>query len=91
MTAERNDWNRMIAWLLAGLLLYGASALAAFAPPLQTVLYKAGHVTTLAWIGYWVARGALGRLHIDFDSHPVEYVARAILMGCVILGGSMGL
>lgn len=91
MPIEQNDWTRMIAWFGIGVALYMLSVLAAPFPPAQVIFYKAGHVTTLAWIGYWVARGALGRLNVDSDSHPVEYVARAILMGCVILGGSMGL
>lgn len=92
MSAERTDWLRMVGWLLAGLSMYLFTVFVGAANPMvQTVFYKMGHVTTLAWVGYWLARGALGRLDTDSENHPIEYLARAVLMGAVILGGSMGL
>lgn len=85
------DYLRMTAWLFAGLAFY---FLAIFVPDsypaLQTVLYKMGHVTTLAWVGYWISRQALGRVLIC-DTPPVDRLARAVLMAGVILAGSMGL
>lgn len=82
--------GRMIGWLVAGLVLYALAYLTGNAyPAVQTVFYKLGHVTTLAWVGYWISRQMLGR--IDQDSSSLDSIARAILAGCVILAGSMGL
>ena len=82
--------GRMIGWLVAGMLLYGCAYLTGNAyPAVQTVFYKLGHVTTLAWVGYWISRQMLGR--IDQDSESLDSIARAILAGSVILAGSMGL
>lgn len=84
------DKLRMIAWLLIGLALYAASTLAGIDnPQLQTILHKLGHVTTLAWVGYWISRNALGR--ITDRSGGNERIARAIVIAGAILGGSMGL
>lgn len=82
--------QRMLAWLLIGLALYIAAAVTGSdMPAVQTVLYKLGHVTTLAWFGYWISRNALGRL--TDASNPQDRIARAIVVGCVILAGSMGI
>lgn len=96
-----SDFARMIVWLLAGLALYAAAMMVGSdRPAVQTVLYKLGHVTTLAWVGYWLARGALGRI-VSNDNHrknytarpsaPIELLARAVLVGAVIIAGSLGL
>lgn len=90
----------MLIWLLAGLALYGASMLVGTEhPAVQTVLYKLGHVTTLAWVGYWIARQALGRVYtrdrrahfMDSPSDPIEHLARAVVIAGVIIAGSLGL
>lgn len=82
--------TRMIIWLLAGLFLYAAAVLTGENyPAVQTVFYKLGHVTTLAWVGYWISRQAMGR--IDETSDPIKIQARAILMAGIIIAGSMGL
>ncbi len=84
------ELQRMALWLVAGLIFYTcAVVVGASYPAIQTVLYKMGHVTTLAWVGYWIARQALGR--IDVASDPTDRVARAVLVGAIILAGSMGL
>lgn len=84
------DPFRMISWLIAALVLYGASRLIGPSDPqLQVALYKYGHVTGLAWCGYWIARTALGR--IDYLSDHDELMARAIVIGAAIIGGSLGL
>lgn len=84
------DKLRMLAWLLCGLALYFASlAIGNEYPVAQTVLYKLGHVTTLAWVGYWIARNALGR--VTTSSAPRLVLARAVLMAGVIVAGSLGL
>lgn len=80
----------MIVWLLIGILLYVASAmLGPQHPATQTVLYKLGHVTTLAWVGYWIARNAVGR--ITASSPPLDRLARAVLIAGVVIAGSLGL
>lgn len=84
------DKFRMLAWLLSGLAMYLAAYLVSSAfPAVQTVFYKLGHVTTLAWFGYWIARNSLGRVHKN--TQPIERLARAVLMAGVIVAGSMGL
>lgn len=84
------DKFRMLAWLILGCLLYTASHLVGQdLPQLQTILYKLGHVTTLAWVGYWISRNALGR--IDLTTCSTQYLARAILIAGVVIAGSIGL
>lgn len=84
------DKFRMFAWLVLGILLYTASHIAGQdLPQLQTILYKLGHVTTLAWVGYWISRNALGR--IDLTTCSTQYLARAILIAGVVIAGSIGL
>ncbi|WP_124646237.1 hypothetical protein [Burkholderia sp. Bp8990] len=84
------DKFRMVAWLIAGLLAYFASSYVGPSNPiLQTTLYKIGHVTTLAWIGYWISRNAIGRLDVTSDTG--DKLGRAIVLGAVILAGSLGL
>lgn len=86
-----HDFQRMSAWLAIGLLLYATAIVVVgpAAPAVQTIFYKAGHVTTLAWIGYWISRNALGR--VKADSSPTDRLARAVVIAGVILAGSMGL
>jgi len=84
------DKFRMVAWLFCGLALYFFAACAGSdAPAVQTVFYKLGHVTTLAWVGYWIARNAIGR--VFNHSTPTGELARAVLIAGVIIAGSMGL
>lgn len=84
------DFTRMTAWLAAGLALYAAALITGPEhPAVQTVFYKLGHVTTLAWVGYWISRQAVGRL--DTKPNPTDRLARAVLVGAVIIAGSMGL
>ena len=84
------DNLRMLVWLAIGLALYLASAGAGSDRPMaQTVLYKLGHVTTLAWVGYWIARNALGR--ITAASCSTDRLARAVVIAGTIVAGSLGL
>lgn len=86
----KKDQLRMLAWLLTGVMLYVTSiAIGIDYPAAQTVFYKLGHVTTLAWTGYWISRHAIGRL--NDSSNATERLARAVLIGSVIIAGSMGL
>ena len=84
------DFLRMAVWLIAGLAMYTVSALVSNEhPAAQTVFYKLGHVTTLAWFGYWISRQAIGRLR--GESAGSEYIARGILIAGVMIAGSLGL
>jgi hypothetical protein len=84
------DRLRMAFWLLAGVLCYALSLVVGpDNPVIQTTLYKIGHVTTLAWIGYWISRNAIGRL--DLTSDQGDKLGRALVMGAVIIAGSLGL
>lgn len=85
-----NDIQRMAAWLALGLAAYACAAMIGpELPAIQTVFWKIGHVTTLAWVGYWVGRQALGRL--EFGASGLDRLARAVIMAGVIMAGSMGL
>jgi RimJ/RimL family protein N-acetyltransferase len=85
-----SDRLRMISWLALGIALYAVSIIAGPERPLiQTTLYKFGHVTTLAFIGYWISRHALGR--VSADPSLGNILGRAIVMGAVVIAGSLGL
>lgn len=84
------DKFRMAIWLAFGIVAYLLSLYVGPANPIiQTTLYKVGHVTTLAWIGYWISRNAIGRL--DLTSDQGDKLGRALVMGAVIIAGSLGL
>lgn len=86
------DKFRMFTWLVLGLVMYLMAILFGVGmdlPAVQTVFQKLGHVTTLAWIGYWISRQAIGRL--DDESHSLDKLARAVVIGAAIIGGSMGM
>lgn len=85
------DLQRMWLWLAIGVALYATSIglVGLNSPAVQTIFYKIGHVTTLAWVGYWISRQALGR--VTGSSSPTDRLARAVVIAGVIMAGSMGL
>lgn len=85
------DRLRMVVWLLFGLAFYVAVLLidGTRFPTVQVTLQKLGHVTTFAWVGYWIARNALGRVHSASTS--TDRLARAVIIAGVILAGLTGL
>lgn len=85
------DLQRMWLWLAIGVALYATSIglVGQDSPAVQTIFYKIGHVTTLAWVGYWISRQALGR--VTGSSSPTDRLARAVVIAGVIMAGSMGL
>jgi Kef-type K+ transport system membrane component KefB len=92
----QNDIFRMIAWLLIGLLCYAlAFALGNSRPIPQMVCQKLGNVLTFAWVGYWVSRTAIGRVSRSADAYLwpeiANRISRALIIGCAILAGAMGL
>jgi hypothetical protein len=86
------DGFRMSIWLLWTILIL---VFVAFSQPqqLEVVLYKAGLVTGAAWMGYWIDRSLFTRFRVA-DNNPdlaVSMIRRAIVVGCVILGMTLGL
>jgi hypothetical protein len=87
---------RMIVWIMLGVgLYYGSIAVGPEHQQLQVALWKIAHVTTLAFVGYWISRQALGRVRKTCERRPIaaalRLVARAVLIGLVVLAGSTGL
>jgi hypothetical protein len=88
------DKMRMFQWVLISLGLYAAAALLAAGqqlPQVQIVLWKLGHITLAAFVGYWVDRRTFHLARIDEASSPVEHVRRAIIIGAAMLAIAMGL
>jgi len=82
------DAFRMAQWLVVALAFYFLTfdlGLQETHPALQSTLYLMAQITVRAWIGYWVARTALGKLPQDGTAVPITVLARAVIMGCVIL------
>lgn len=73
---------RMIEWLLIALTFYGVSLLMQMHDdqgPVQTVIWKLGHVTMGGYAGYWIDRTAF-RDRICQESHPLVMLRRAIII-----------
>lgn len=91
----KKDYLRMASWLLLAAIFYALS-LSIEVPPtggkmaqIQTGLWKAGHVTSGAYIGYWIYRHRFGRL--TSDSAAAHTIAAAIVMAAAIVGMAFGL
>lgn len=57
-------------------------------PGLQSTLYTLANIAVRATFGYWIARSVLGKIKRDGSDPPDPphaYIARAILIGAVIL------
>lgn len=79
---------RMSSWFAAGIALYFITfdfGLQETHPGLQATFYNLANITLRAWVGYWIARHTLGRVQQDGTDQPMLYVARAVLIGAVIL------
>lgn len=82
---------RMVGWLVMGLVFYAASILVGNAHPQpQVALWKLGHVTMFSFVGYWIARRAVGRLAVVLDGRYTNaeaiIVAANVLGRCIIIG-----
>lgn len=91
---DENNYFCMIFWPIFGILFYLVSYLISNDfPVIQVIFVKLGHVTTLAWVGYWISRRAIGRLDRHNSTATVngEYFARAIIIGATMIAGSLGL
>lgn len=86
MKIDYREFYRMAHWGIIGALLLWVAVgfdLQDTQPAIQASIYHAANVTIRAWIGYWIARTALGRL--NFNDHPQAMLARAVIIGAVIL------
>jgi hypothetical protein len=86
------DLQRMSPWLLWTLVIMG---FVAWNQPqqLEVVLYKAGLVTGAAWLGYWIDRSLFTRFRVEEKNEDlaVSMIRRAIVVGCVVIGMTLGL
>jgi hypothetical protein len=82
--------TRMLPWALLALLFYTA-ALATAQPQIQTLLWKVGHITLGANIGYWIDRTAFQDRLNPNTTDPIRAMARAVVVAAAILGLSLGL
>ncbi len=83
------DYTRMAQWLILAACLYLAAVFVA-QPQLQTGLWKAGHITSGAYLGYWIDRHLFGRYSSDHAYTP-RALARAIVVGACVFGMALGL
>jgi len=82
------DILRMAQYLIIGLALYAVTFgfdLQESHPGLQATIYNLANITIRAWLGYAIARSLLGRLGTTKHEQAQNAIARAILVGCVIL------
>ena len=78
------DYNksRMLEWLLVALLLYAAAygmLTLQYSGPIQTLVWKLGHVTMGGYAGYWLDRAAFRDRIMPFTD-PLVMIRRAIIM-----------
>ena len=83
------DNFRMVQWLLTAVALY---VMAVFVPhpQIQTVLWKMGHITLAAFIGYWIDRHSF-RDRVTDDADNLKQIRRAIIMGSAMLAIALGM
>jgi len=85
---NKQDKFRMVSWLLLAIAFY-TSAVFCTQPQIQTALWKMGHITIGAFLGYWADRHLIGRM--NFASSPGRMVSRAIIVAAAIIGMASGL
>ena len=84
----QQELYRMFHWALIAAVLYFIAlgfSLQDTQPAMQSTIYHAASVTLRAWIGYWIARTALGRMNHNETDPPIAILARAVIIGAVIL------
>lgn len=85
----KNDKTRMIQWIMLAFILYLLAFVIKESPQVSTGLWKAGHITSGAFMGYWVDRHLYGRVTPESAGHRT--LARAIVVSAAILGMAFGL
>lgn len=84
------DKLRMIEWALAAAMFYSLAMLVGSDyPQLQTGLWKAGHITSGAFLGYWIDR----KLNMRITETPTvgRLAVRAWIVAAAIIGMAFGL
>jgi hypothetical protein len=72
----------MVEWLIIALAFYATALLMlqlGHQGPVQTIIWKLGHVTMGGYAGYWIDRAAF-RDRIRQDSQPLVMIRRAIII-----------
>ena len=82
--------TRMLPWAIFAFVLY-AVALNIPQPQIQTLLWKLGHITLGANVGYWIDRTAFLDRLAPGSTDPIRALSRAIVVAAAILGLSLGL
>lgn len=85
-----NSKLRMVAWLMLAVILYVLAIVLKDMPQVSTGLWKAGHITSGAYLGYWVDRHLYGRVVAAHDSDG-RLLARAIVIAACVIGMAFGL
>jgi hypothetical protein len=86
---NQKDYFRMFQWLLLAACFYVAAVIVQ-QPQIETGLWKAGHITSGAYLGYWMDRHLFGRFNHDCN-YTSRVIARAIIVGAAIFGMAIGL
>lgn len=82
--------TRMLTWAVLAAVLY-AIALNTSQPQIQTLLWKVGHITLGANVGYWIDRTAFRDRYDYANPDAMRALSRAIIVAAAILGLSLGL
>lgn len=85
---SKRDKLRMAHWLMFAAMLYIA-AICTHQPQLQTGLWKAGHITSGAFLGYWIDRNLFER--VTPASSGARLTARAVVVAASVIGMAFGL
>jgi hypothetical protein len=86
---REKNLTRMLWWLALAAFFY-VLATVIQQPQLETACWKLGHITSGAFLGYWIDRHLFGRYTSDFAATP-RALSRAIVVGCAIIGMAFGL
>ena len=81
---------RMVQWLLLAAMMYVAAILLKDMPQVSTGLWKAGHITSGAYLGYWIDRHLYGRMLV-VEGSSARLLSRAIVIAACVIGMAFGL
>ena len=87
---NERSFLRMAQWLVLAAVFYGC-ALVIQQPQIETAFWKLGHITSGAYLGYWIDAHLFGHYSGNRDQYTPRVMARAIIVGCAILGMAFGL
>ncbi|OON62302.1 hypothetical protein B0920_02150 [Massilia sp. KIM] len=93
LTTKSKERLRMVRWLLVAVLLYAFALILldrGYSGPIQTIVWKLGHVTLGGYAGYWLDRAAF-RDRITAYSQPLVMVRRAIIITGAMFTLGLGL